>query len=138
VPVAYNDRKPLENEHSMPKTTETSGFSIPPALLQEAARIAKAEGRTGGALFRDMLRTYKSRPTQPKLYDEAWAMNVIREAQEEERLHPMTPEELKREDEELRRYGVAQAKKLGLKSKDIDRLLQARNSQPKRKRESRS
>ena len=122
----------------MPRTTETSGFSIPPALLQEAARIAEAEGRTGSALFRDMLRTYKSRPKQPKPYDEAWAMNVIREAQEEERLHPMTPEELKREDAELRRYGVAQAKKLGLKSKDIDRLLQERHSQPKRKRESRS
>ncbi len=28
-----------------------------------------------------------------------------------------------REDEELRRYGAAQAKKLGIKSKDIDRLI---------------
>ena len=63
-------------------------------------------------------------------------MQVIREAQEEERLHPMTPEELRREDAELRRYGVAQAKKLGLKAKDIDRLLQKRP--PQRKRESRS
>ncbi len=35
----------------------------------------------------------------------------------------MTPEEVKKEDEELRGYGAAQAKKLGIKEKDIDRLI---------------
>jgi hypothetical protein len=49
----------------------------------------------------------------------------VREVEEEERLHPMTEEELEREDEELRRYGAAQAKKLGIKSdKDIERIIQ--------------
>lgn len=69
-----------------------------------------------------------------KPYDEAWAMKIFREAMEEERVHPMTPEELEREDEELRRYGVAQSKKLGLKSRDIDRMLD-RHPKPQRKRE---
>jgi len=33
-------------------------FSLPPALLLEAERIAKAEGRTKSQLFREALRRY--------------------------------------------------------------------------------
>ena len=121
----------------MPRTTETSDFVIPPTLARKAAQIAREEGRTYGALFGDMLRAYQDRRKQRKPYDEAWAMTVMQEALEEERLHPMTPEELAKESEELRRYGIAQSKKLGLKSKDIDRLLE-RHPKPPRKRESRS
>lgn len=121
----------------MSRTTETSDFSIPPAFLRKAAKIAKEEHLTPPQLLNDMLDVYQKHRQRQKPYDEAWALNVMQEALEEERLHPMTPEELKREDEELRRYGVAQAKKLGLKSKDIDRLLE-RHPQPPRKRESRS
>ena len=43
----------------------------------------------------------------------------------EKELHPMTEEEEEREEKELRRYGAAQAKKLGVKSdKDIERIIQ--------------
>lgn len=107
----------------MPRTADTSGFSIPPALLQEAARIAEAEGRTGGALFRDMLRNYKSRRKEQEPYGEAWALNLMREAQEEERLHPMTPDEEAREEKEMNRYAAAQSKKVGIKEKDIPKLI---------------
>jgi hypothetical protein len=122
----------------MPRTPETSDFSIPPAFLRKAAKIAKEAHLTPPELLNEMLDVYQQHRKQQKPYDEAWAMNVFREAQEEERLHPMTLEELKREDADLRRYGVAQAKKLGLKAKDIDRLLQERRSPSPRKRESRS
>jgi hypothetical protein len=122
----------------MPRITENSEFSIPPAFLRKAAKIAREEHLTPPQLLNDMLDVYQQHRKQQKPYDEAWAMNVIQEAQEEERRHPMTLEELKREDADLRRYGVAQAKKLGLKAKDIDRLLQERRPQPKRRRESRS
>jgi hypothetical protein len=122
----------------MPRTTESSDFVIPPTLARKAAKIARKEGRTSSALFDDMLDVYQKHRKQQKPYDEAWAIKVIREAQEEERLHPMTQEELKREDAELRRYGVAQTKKLGLKAKDIDRLLQERRTPSPRKREGRS
>ena len=110
----------------MPRTTETSDFSIPPAFIRKAAQIAKEEHLTPPELLNDMLDVYQQHRKQREPYDEAWAMKVIRQAQEEERVHPMTVEELKREDAELRRYGVAQAKKLGLKAKDIDRLLRER------------
>ncbi|MGH7963603.1 MAG: hypothetical protein ACRERD_17560 [Candidatus Binatia bacterium] len=62
-------------------------------------------------------------PPQEEPYDEAWVMRLIEEAKEEERLHPMTQEEIEKEEEELRRYGAAQSKKLGIKEKDIDRLI---------------
>ena len=122
----------------MPRTTETSDFAIPPAFLRKAAKIAKEAHLTPPELLNEMLDVYQQHRRQQKPYDEAWAMNVFQEAMEEERLHPMTPEEMQREeDEELRRYGVAQSKKLGLKSKDIDRLLD-RHPKPQRKREGRS
>jgi hypothetical protein len=121
----------------MPRTTETSDFPIPPAFLRKAAKIAKEAHLTPPELLNEMLDVYQQHRKQQKPYDEAWAMNVFQEAMEEERLHPMTPEEMQREDEELRRYGVAQSKKLGLKAKDIDRLLD-RHPKPQRKREGRS
>lgn len=112
----------------MPKTTESSDFAIPPALARQAAKIAREEGRTDGALFGDMLRTYQYRRTQRKPYDEGWVMDLIREAQEEDRLHPKTPAERDAEEEELLRYGAAQAKKRGIKAKDIPRLIEARRT----------
>ena len=72
----------------MPRTTESSDFVIPPTLARKAAKIAREEGRTPGALFDDMLDVYQQRRKQQEPYDEAWAMKVIREAQEEDRLHP--------------------------------------------------
>ncbi len=118
----------------MSRTTESSQFVIPPALARQAAKIAREEGRSSGALFGEMLRTYKIRRKQRVEYDEAWAMQLILETQEEERRHPTLPGELRKEGEELRRYGIAQAKKLGLASKDIDKLLQ--KPRPRRKLES--
>lgn len=122
----------------MTRSTEITTFTIPPAFIRKAAKIAKEEHLTPPQLLNDMLDVYQQHRKQHKPYDEAWAMNVIREAQEEERLHPMTQEELKREDAELRCYGIAQTKKLGLKAKDIDRLLQKRPHPSQRKREGRS
>jgi hypothetical protein len=110
----------------MPKTTESSEFVIPPALARQAAKIAREEGRTAGALFGDMLRAYKDRRKQRKPNDEAWASRLWRQAQREERLHPMTADEAEREDQELLRYGEAQAKKRGIKEKDIPELTQKR------------
>ena len=121
----------------MPRTTETSNFAIPPAFLRKAAKIAKEAHLTPPELLNEMLDVYQQHRKQQKPYDEAWAMKIFREAMEEERLHPMTPEEVAKESEELRRYGIAQSKKLGLKAKDIDRLLE-RHPKPQRKRESRS
>jgi hypothetical protein len=107
----------------MSRTMETSEFSIPPAFLRKAAKIVREKHLSPPELLNEMLDVYQQHRKQRKPYDEAWAMKVIQEAQEEERLHPMTPEELAQESRELRRYGIAQAKKLGLKAKDIDRLL---------------
>jgi len=121
----------------MPRITENSEFSTPPAFLRKAAKIAKEAQLTPPQLLNDMLDVYQRHRQQQKPYDEAWAMNVMQEALEEERQHPMKPEELAKESAELRRYGIAQSKKLGLKAKDIDRVLE-RHPKPQRKRESRS
>jgi hypothetical protein len=49
--------------------------------------------------------------------DDDWVMQVIREAQEEERRNPMTPGELVAEFKELAQYGAQQAKRLESMSK---------------------
>ena len=107
----------------MARITETIGFSVPPAIARQVSRIAKAECRTKSELFREMVHVYERYRKQEEQYDEAWAMRLIRETKEEERLRPLTREEMDREEEELNRYAEAQSKKLGIKEKDIDRLI---------------
>jgi predicted transcriptional regulator len=116
--------------------TETIDFSVPPAIARQVERIAKAERRTKSELFREMVRVYERYRKQEEQYDEAWVMRLVRQVQEEDRIHPMTQEELEREEEELRRYGAAQAKKLGIKAKDIDRIIHEHRA--RRRHQSRS
>src|SRR5262249_57194819 len=102
------------NWKHMARITETIGFSVPPAIARQVERIAKAERRTKSELFREMVRMYERYRKQEKQYDEAWAMRLIREAKGEERLRPLTREEMDREEEDLNRYAEAQSKKLGI------------------------
>jgi predicted transcriptional regulator len=112
---------------------EPTELSVPPALARRMEKLARGEHRTPAALLREMLRLYerlrKPQEDKPEPYDEAWAMKLMREVEAEERRSPMTPEELEREAKELRRYGAAQAKKLGIKAKDIDRLIHEHRAQ---------
>jgi len=95
---------------------------------REFDQIATEERRTKSELFREMFRVYRSyrkRRPEPEIDDE-WVMQVIREAQEEQRRNPMTPDELVAEFEELSRYGSEQAKKVGINVEDpevINRLV---------------
>src|SRR5207253_3088330 len=107
----------------MGRTTKIIGFSVPPTLVREVERLAKEERRTKSELFREMLRVYDRYRKQRERDEERWVMQVIREAQEEERTNPMTTEQLLAEEKRLARYGARQAKKLGIKQKDIDRII---------------
>jgi hypothetical protein len=50
-------------------------------------------------------------------------MDLIRQAKEEQEKHRMTPEELVRELQEIGQYGAHQAKKLGIKPRDVGRII---------------
>jgi hypothetical protein len=110
-----------------PQKRKALRFTVPATIAREVAFVARAEKKTRGALFKEIWRAYKryrKQEEEQNPYTEEWVMNLIREAEEEERLHPMTAEEIEREEEELRRYGAAQAKKLGIKSdRDVERLI---------------
>jgi hypothetical protein len=116
----------------MPRPTETSDFSLPSAFIRAAAKLAREEHRTPRQLCTEMLRVYKRHRKQQEPYDEAWAMKLIREVEEEDRIRPKTQQELDVEDAELLRYGEAQAKKLGIKEKNIPRLIRERRAQRRR------
>lgn len=107
----------------MARTTKVLGFSVPPALAQEVDRVAEQEQRTKSELFREMFRVYKRYREQRERDDERWVMDLIREAKREQEENPMTVEEMLAEDERFARYGARKAKEMGIKPKDIDRLI---------------
>ena len=110
------------------QTIKHVGFTLPSPMEREFDRIATEEHRTKNELFREMFRVYRSyrkRHPEPEITDE-WVMQVIREAQEEERRNPMTAEELLRESRALSEYGARQAKKVGIDVEDeevINRIV---------------
>ena len=106
-------------------TMKHVGFTVPPPMEEELEQMAKEEHRTKSELFREMVRVYRSyrkRHPEPEI-DEEWVMQVLREAQEEEKRNPMTRAEFLRLEDELMRYGANQAKKMGIKLEDVDRII---------------
>jgi hypothetical protein len=107
----------------MGRITKVLGFSVPPALAEEIEQVAKAERRTKSELFREMFRVYQVYRKQREQEEERWAMDLIREAQEEQEKNPMSPEDIVKELKELARDVSLQAKKRGIKPKDINRII---------------
>lgn len=105
------------------RTTKILGFSVPPALQKEVEEIAKEERRTKSELFREMLRIYKRYRTQRERDEDSWVMQVIRDAEAEKKTDPMSQADILRESDRSARYGATQAKKLGIKPGDIDRIM---------------
>jgi hypothetical protein len=106
-------------------TMKHVGFTVPPPMEEELEQMAKEEHRTKSELFREMVRVYRSyrkKHPEPEIDDE-WVMQVLREAQEEEKRNPMTDEEAMAISEELMRYGAQQAKKMGITLEDVDRII---------------
>jgi hypothetical protein len=104
------------------------GFTLPSPMEREFDQIATEEHRTKSELFREMFRVYRSyrkRHPDPEIDDE-WVMQVIQEAQKEQRQNPMTPGELVAEFRDLARYGAKQANKVGIDVEDdevINRII---------------
>jgi hypothetical protein len=115
--------------HGISTNNKTRWLHPPlPYMEEEFDRIAAEEHRTKSELFREMFRVYRSyrkRRPEPE-FDDEWVMQVIREAQEEQKQNPMTPDELVAEFREVSRYGSQQAKKVGINVEDdevINRII---------------
>ena len=107
----------------MSRTTQILAFSVPPAVAKEIETLAKQERRTKSELFREMVRVYERYRTQRDSDEQRWIENLIAEAKAEQSKHPMSIEEMLKESDRIARYGERQAKKLGIKPKDISRLV---------------
>ena len=107
----------------MSRTTTILGFSVPPAVAKQVATLAKEERRTKSELFREMVRVYRRYRTQRERDEERWVTNLIQEGKAEQAQNPMSVKEMLAEDDRLGRYGAQQAKKLGTKPGDIDRII---------------
>jgi|GEM_PF-416323 metal-responsive CopG/Arc/MetJ family transcriptional regulator len=107
----------------MSRTTKILGFSVPPTVVREVETLAKVERRTKSELFREMVRIYRRYREQRERDEERWVRNVIEEAKAEDAQSPMSAKAMVAEDERLARYGDKQAKKLGIKPKDINRIV---------------
>jgi hypothetical protein len=92
---------------------------MPTGMAKEAARLAKRENRTMSELMREALRHYTARRQEDRKDDLQWLEHVIAATKREQKKNPMTPPELLAESDRLARYGARQAKKLGIKERDI-------------------
>ncbi|MGD1096910.1 MAG: ribbon-helix-helix protein, CopG family [Bryobacteraceae bacterium] len=107
----------------MARTTKILGFSVPPTVVKEVETLARQERRTKSELFREMVRVYVRYRNQRERDEEQSIERLIRETQAEQARNPMSVEAMLAESDRLARYGAQQAKKLGIKPKDINRLV---------------
>src|SRR5438309_10263689 len=107
----------------MASVRKVIGFSVPPSLERELETIAKQEQRSKSELFREMFRVYKRFRKQRERHEDAWVATLIAEAQEEQKTNPLSPDELIAELKDLGQDVRAQAKKLGIKDKDVNCLI---------------
>src|SRR2546427_7163517 len=106
----------------MSRTTKVLGFSVPPGVVKEVEQVAKAERRTKSELFREMFRVYKRYRQQREQDEERWVMNLIREAKEEQKTNPMTPEEIVTDLQAFASEFAKKAKTRGITGKDVNRI----------------
>ena len=92
-------------------------------MVREVETLAKQERRTKSELFREMVRVYRRYTEQRNRDDERWISNLIEQAKAEQATNPMSVDDMLKESDRLARYGEKQAKKLGLKPKDIDPII---------------
>ena len=115
------------------RITKNLGFSVPPRMAQEFERVAAEEGSTKSELFRRMFRLYQSyrRPLARRGQSaEAGVGRLILEAQEAERVSPLSAEEFAQETDALREYGAKRARAIGITSEeDLDQLIYATRHQ---------
>jgi len=108
---------------TMSRTTKIMGFSVPPTVVKEVENLARQERRTKSELFREMVRVYRRYREQRDRDEARWIMGIIKEARAEQEKNPACVEDLLKESDRLSRYGARQAKKLGIKPKDVDRIV---------------
>ena len=101
------------------RSTKNVSITMPTAMVKEAERLAKREKRTMSELLREAFRQYKERRGQGGEGDLQMVMRIINEVKKT----PMTPEELRAENKKLMEYGAQQAKKAGIKERDIPRIV---------------
>jgi metal-responsive CopG/Arc/MetJ family transcriptional regulator len=116
----------------MSRTTKIMGFSVPPAVVREVETLAKQERRTKSELFREMVRVYRRYRQQRDRDEDRWIMNLIEEAKAEQAKNPMSVEDMLTESDRLANYGARQAKKLGIKPKDVNRVIHEHRQQARK------
>ena len=105
------------------RTSKIMGFSVPPATVKEVEALAREERRTKSELFREMVRVYRRYRAQRDRDEDRWIMGIIEDARAEQEKNPMSAEQMLKESDRLSRHGARQAKKLGIESKHVDRLI---------------
>ena len=101
------------------RTTKNVSITMPVAMVRETARLAKRENRTISELVREALRQYKTNSGRKHQDDLAQIASLLAEIKKK----PMTEKDLRAEEKRLMEYGARQAKKLGIKERDVVRII---------------
>jgi histone H3/H4 len=93
-------------------------------ILKKVEKIAEQEQRSTDEVLRDMMESYeRTRKQREEEEENDWVMNLIKEAQEEQKRNPKAPEEIVEELRALGRDVAAEAKKRGITGKDVNRII---------------
>jgi hypothetical protein len=85
--------------------------------------LARKERRTKSELFREMVRVYRRYAVERERDEDRWMERVIAETKAEEARNPTSTAELLAESERLVKYGGERSKKLGIRQKDVVRII---------------
>ena len=88
------------------------------ALVLIAGTLAAQQPQQESAPIPSILQNYK-----PLAAEEKYSLKTVKEIIEGAKKHPMSPAGLRAENERLMKYGERQAKKVGIKERDIPRVI---------------
>jgi predicted transcriptional regulator len=103
----------------MPATQSTTSVTLSASVVRAAKRLARREKRSVSDVVADALNQYEaSQPSKCPETVEEWTRFI-----EEVKRNPPTQEEIEADEQDLAKYGAAQAKRLGIKSdRDVFRI----------------
>src|SRR3954451_20808935 len=92
--------------------------SLHHGIAKDAVRLADGEERSRNGVMREA-----AQPDARQDADDPFSDERIMEIIEDAKRNPMSPEEAEAEDRYLAEYGASQAKKLGIKERDIPEII---------------
>ncbi len=93
---------------------------VDPKVVAAIKSTAKMERISRNHLLREMVKAYQEKQDRK---DDQEILRVFEDVRQQEAVSPTSSEDLRRESDQLMAYGAQQARKLGIKPRDVNRHI---------------